>query len=198
LTVRDDSWYYLRGGSDPSFARAYFKNIPKKSFEGFYLGPDGYTWGREYISKTPTSPTELVLKKRWYSFQILGKLAYDPEIPDSHFTDLLADHFPEVNSKKLHDAWAKASQIMPWVNRFHNEKAQNDFQWYPEGCTSFYGFRTVENFIKSAPQKGEGLISIPEYTNALLAKKTVAGITPIQVAANLQKLSEMLYYWSQG
>ncbi|HMF71422.1 MAG TPA: hypothetical protein VK616_08090, partial [Flavitalea sp.] len=36
LTVRDDAWYNLRGGSDPAFAREYFKNIPKNNFEGFY------------------------------------------------------------------------------------------------------------------------------------------------------------------
>lgn len=190
LTVRDDAWYNLRGGSDPAFAREYFKNIPKNNFNGFYLGPDGYTWGREYISKTPASPNQLVLKKRWYSFQILGKLAYDPNIPDSHFVDLLENRFPEVNAKKLHDAWAKASQIMPLVNRFHNEKAQNDFQWYPEGCTSFYGFRTINNFINSVPQNGEGLMSIPEFTYSLLTNKTMTGITPFMVAANLRKASD--------
>jgi hypothetical protein len=59
LTVRDDAWYYLRGGSDPGFARAYFTNIPRKNFEGFYVGPDGYTWGREYLSKTPATPHQL-------------------------------------------------------------------------------------------------------------------------------------------
>lgn len=190
LTVRDDAWYNLRGGSDPAFARAYFKNIPQKNFEGFYVGPDGYTWGREYLSKAPQTPNQLVIKKRWYSFKILGKLSYDPTTPDSHFADLLADRFPGTNGKKLHDAWAKASQVMPWVNRFHNERSQNDFQWYPEGCTSFYGFRDINNFINSKPQKGEGLISIPEYADAVLRGKTMAGTTPVQVAANLQKASD--------
>lgn len=189
LTVRDDAWYNLRGGSDPAFARAYFKNMPTKNFEGFYLGPDGYTWGRDYLSKTPEHPNRLVIKKRWYSFNILGRLAYDPNIPDSHFTDLLAHRFKGINAKNLQEAWAKASQVLPWVNRFHNERSQNDFQWYPEGCTSFYGFRTIDNFIKSAPQKGEGLLSIPVYSHALLNKQTIAGTTPVQVAENLQQIS---------
>jgi hypothetical protein len=190
LTVRDDAWYNIRGGSDPAFTRAYFKNIPKKNFEGFYVGPDGYTWGREYISKTPNSTNDLILKKRWYSFRLLGKLAYDPDIPDSHFTDLIADRFAGVNAKKLQAAWAKASQVMPWINRFHNGRSQNDFQWYPEGCTSFYGFRSIDNFISCAPQKGEGMLSIPEYTDAVLGNKTMAGITPVEVAMNLQKTAE--------
>jgi hypothetical protein len=189
LTVRDDAWYNLRGGSDPAFARAYFKNIPQKNFEGFYVGPDGYTWGREYLSKTPSSTRQLVIKKRWYSFNILGKLAYDPTLPDGHFEDLLADRFKGVDAKKLLQAWAKASQVMPWVNRFHNERSQNDFQWYPEGCTSFYGFRSIDNFINSAPQKGEGLVSIPAYADALLKGQTITGMSPIQVADNLAQTS---------
>lgn len=189
LTVRDDAWYNLRGGSDPAFARAYFKNIPQKNFEGFYVGPDGYTWGREYLSKTPSATRQQVINKRWYSFNILGKLAYDPTIPDSHFTDLLADRYTGVDAKKLQQAWAKASQVMPWVNRFHNEGSQNDFQWYPEGCTSFYGFRSIDNFINSAPQKGEGLVSIPLYADAILNGQTLTGISPLQVAANLQQTS---------
>ena len=190
LTVRDDAFYNLRGGSDPTFAREYFKNIPKKNFEGFYVGPDGYTWGREYLRKSSASPRQLVLKKRWYSFQLLGKLSYDPDIPDAHFADLLKDRFPEVNANKLLEAWAAGSRVMPFVNRFHNERAQNDFQWYPEACTSFYGFRSVDNFINSAPQKGEGLLSIPEYSNAFLQNKNIEGVAPIAVAKELQKLSE--------
>src|SRR3712207_7377769 len=67
------------------------------------------------------------------------------------------------------------STLFPYTtlfrSRFHNGRAQNDFQWYPEGCTSFYGFRTIDNFITSAPQKGEGLVGIPEYTDAFLSGK---------------------------
>ncbi|HMF72765.1 MAG TPA: hypothetical protein VK616_14910, partial [Flavitalea sp.] len=133
------------------------------------------------------SPRELVLKKRWYSFQILGKLSYDPNIPDSHFTELLQNRFAGVDAGKLHEAWASASQVMPLVNSFHNGRSQNDYQWYPEACTSFYGFRTVNSFIKCTPQKGEGIIGIPEYSNAVLKGETINGTTPLAVAAQLQQ-----------
>jgi hypothetical protein len=192
FTVREDSWYNLRGGSDPEFTRAYVENMPKyrNHFEGFYMGPDGYIWGREYISKTPSTPRQLVIKKRWYSFQLMGKLAYDPKIPDSHFVKEIKAHFPEVNAQKLHSAWAKASQIMPVINRFHNQRSQNDYEWYPEACTSFYGFITIDKFINRGPQNGEGLISIPAYGNALLSSQPLTGTTPPQVAENLQNLSD--------
>jgi len=190
LTIRDDSWYNLRGGSDPVFAREYFKNIPKNNFEGFYVGPDGYTWGREYLSRSSAIARQPVIKKRWYSFKILGKLSYDPSTSDDYFNDLLHDRFPEVNAEKLADAWASASQVMPIVNSFHNGRSQNDFQWYPEGCTSFYGFRTINSFIRCSPQKGENLISIPDYSNAILKGEQLNGTTPVTVAEKLKKISD--------
>ncbi len=191
-TVREDSWYNLRGGSDPDFTREYIKNMPKyrNHLEGFYMGPDGYIWGREYISKTPSTPRQLVIKKRWYSFQLIGKLAYDPAIPNSHFAKELRARFPEADPQKIQSAWAKASQIMPVINRFHNQKSQNDYEWYPEACTSFYGFMTIDKFINRGPQNGEGLIGIPAYGNALLNSQPVTGTTPPQVAENLQNLGD--------
>jgi hypothetical protein len=79
---------------------------------------------------------------------------------------------------------------MPLVNKFHNGRSQNDYQWYPEGCTSFYGFRTINSFIKCTPQKGEGIIGIPEYANAVLKNETITGTTPVAVADELKRITD--------
>jgi hypothetical protein len=195
FTVRDDDWYMLRGGSDPAFARAYIKKMPyPENFQGFYLGPDGYTWGREYISNEPDSPTQLILKKRWYSFQLWGKLGYDPDIPDSDFVKILASRFKEVDVNKLYDAWAMGSQVVPLVNRFHNmPNFMLDYLWYPEACyscrngwlASGEGFNNINSFINSKPQSGEGIMSIIEYADAVLNSNMMAGTTPLQIAQSL-------------
>jgi hypothetical protein len=192
ITSRDDSHYYLRGGCDPEFTRNYMKNIPNvdTNFEGFQLGPDGIVWGREYVSKNPDTPNQLMLKKRWYSFRLWGMLAYDPEIPDSKFIGLLQQKFPKVNSNYLFQAWAKASQVVPLVNRFHNHKAYLDYQWNPEICgsragyNSENGFHDVNTFIRIKTQPGEGFVGIPEFVNG-----DRNGTTPFQVAEELKKIS---------
>ena len=92
--------YYLRWG-DPDFARAYLSNLPDLSkIAGFYLGPDGYTWGREYLSTEPDSPRQLVIEKMWYFFLLYGRLAYDPTIPNSRFEAILGERFPTVSSQQ--------------------------------------------------------------------------------------------------
>ena len=95
MTIRNDDIYSFRWG-DPDFARAYLRGLPgPKILAGFYMGPDGYTWGREFISTEPDSPRQLVIKKQWYSFMLWGRLSYDPSLPDALFERTLAIRFPE-------------------------------------------------------------------------------------------------------
>ena len=50
LTVRNDDIYSFRW-ADVDYARAYIKAIPgPEKIAGFYMGPDGYVWGRDYLS----------------------------------------------------------------------------------------------------------------------------------------------------
>lgn len=193
LTVRNDDMYYLRWG-DPDFARAYLSNLPELSkIAGFYLGPDGYTWGREYLSTEPDSPRQLVIEKMWYFFMLYGRLAYDPSIPNSRFEAILAEHFPTVSSRKLFEGWASVSKIIPLVTRFY--WGALDFQWYPEACWSAEGFESVQKFIKprwdpmKATEDGDRplLMSVKEYVDGV---KPDGRLNPEQVADQLQHFAD--------
>ena len=49
LTVRNDDIYTFRLG-DPAYARDYILHMPgPDKMAGFYMGPDGYFWGREFL-----------------------------------------------------------------------------------------------------------------------------------------------------
>lgn len=193
LTVRNDDMYYLRWG-DPDFARAYLANLPDVSkIAGIYIGPDGYTWGREYLSTDPDSPRRLVIEKMWYFFLLYGRLAYDPTIPNSRFEAIVGERFPTVSASKLFEGWASASKIVPLVTRFY--WGALDFQWYPEACWSAEGFETVEKFIKprwrpmSAGSDGDRplLMSVKDFVDG---KKPDGRLTPEQVADQLQQFAE--------
>jgi hypothetical protein len=57
MTVRNDDIYSFRWG-DPEIARAYLRAMPGPDvLAGFYMGPDRYTWGREFISTEPDTPS---------------------------------------------------------------------------------------------------------------------------------------------
>jgi hypothetical protein len=192
LTVRNDDMYNLRWG-DPDFARAYLANLPDLSkIAGVYIGPDGYTWGREYVSTEPDSPRQLVIEKMWYSFLLYGRLAYDPTIPNSRFEAIVGERFPTVSASKLFEGWASVSKILPLTTRFY--WGSLDFQWYPEACWSLDGFESVEKFIKprwkpmSAGADGDRplLMSVKDFVDG---KKPDGRMTPEQVADQLQQFA---------
>lgn len=186
LTVRDDDFYMFRWG-DPSFAREYIKSMPVSTgkIAGFYMGPDGYTWGREFISTEPDAPRQTVIGKRWYSFMLWGRLAYQPELADDLFEKTLSVRFPEVISSALFGAWAEVSKIVPLVNRSFWKKHEFDFQWYPEACYKRDSYVPFSQFIGSVPYDSS-IMSIRAYAQAVAEKAPMTGTTLVQVAEILR------------
>ncbi len=187
MTVRNDDIYSFRWGN-PEFARAYIRNLPgPDKLAGYYMGPDGYIWGREFLSKDPETPRELVTKKQWYSFMLWGRLSYEPELPDSLFERTIAARFPEANAGQLMTAWASASKIIPQITRFF--WGDIDLKWFPEACLShprYKGFYTVKHFVEGDSMPGSGILNVRTYRDRTKANQPMGGITPLEVAQALE------------
>jgi len=184
MTVRNDDIYSFRWG-DPEYARAYVRNLPgPDKLAGYYMGPDGYTWGREFISTEPDTPRELVMKKQWLSFMLWGRLSYDPSLPNDLFERSLGERYPEAPAGKLLAASVRASRIIPQITRFF--WGDIDIKWFPEACfhhpSKFYD---VRDFVKGESMPGAGVMNIASYVNRLAAKQPMEQITPLQVAEQL-------------
>ena len=184
LTVRNDDIYTFRFG-DPDFAREYILNMPPdKVLAGFYMGPDGYTWGRSFLERNPSpGPRPLVIQKQWYSFMIWGLLAYEPSLPDSFFERSLAARHPAAPSRHLFNALQGASQVMPLITRFFWRDI--DLKWYPEACWSHprhHGFYTVRDFMEGVTMPGSEVLNIREWRARLLSRKSMTKTTPLQIA----------------
>lgn len=208
LTARDDDYYMFRWG-DADFMRSYIKNMPVSTnqIQGVLMGADGYTWGREYISNEPDNPRQLVLKKKWFSSMLFGRLSYDPDdLLKEQIIKIIGVRYPGIQTQLLVDAWAKASKIIPLVSQFHYQNSSLDFQWYPEACIKFpldrdlntevrlinnqFSLHTVNDFINQAPQPGSNMMGIKAYVPKVLSnEKDTSVITPPQVAAEVKKLA---------
>ncbi len=187
LTVRNDDIYSFRWG-DPEYARAYVRAMPgPDKLAGYYMGPDGYIWGRAFLSTEPDTPRQLVIKKQWYSFMLWGRLSYDPELSDTLFERTLAARFPGVPADKLLAASSAASKIIPQITRFF--WGDIDLKWFPEACLShpsYRGFYTVTHFMAGETMPGSGILNIRTYRDHLLGNKPMNGTTPPQVAQALK------------
>ncbi len=188
LTVRNDDVYSFRWG-DPAFARAYIKNMPgPDKVAGFYMGPDGYTWGREYLSKEPDHPRQTVIAKQWYSFLLWGRLSYDPDLPDEHLLRIVSHRFPGTDGKRLFQAWSDASQVFPLITRFF--WGDIDLRWFPEACLSHprhRGYYTVRDFVEGSTMPGSNVLPILEWRRKKLAGEAMGGTTPLEIADLLEK-----------
>jgi hypothetical protein len=190
LTVRNDDMYYMRWG-DPDFARAYFSSLPDLTkIAGFYMGPDGYTWGREFLSTEPDARRQLVMRKMWYSFLIWGRLAYEPSLPNTHFQRILGARYPETSASDLFTGWASVSKILPLMTRFY--WGSLDFMWNPESSWSNTGFATVQHLIDpkyppmNATEDGQSprIMSVKAFVDG---EAPSGRLTPLAVADQLAR-----------
>ncbi len=195
LTVRNDDIYSFRW-ADSDYARRYIQAMPgPDKLAGFYMGPDGYCWGREAMSVKPQNPRQLVIDKQWFSFLLWGRLSYEPTIPDKYLSNLMAARLGISKDREyfLFTTWAEASKIFPTITKFF--WGDIDLRWFPEACLSHprhKGFYTVRDFIEGQTMPGSGLLSILQWRDQFYNGKTVKGNGPHDVAENLLKHVEKI------
>ena len=186
MNIRNDDIFCFRWG-DPQYARDYLRKMERYEVAGFFIGSDGYVWGREFTSKNPAVSGQLEVKKHWYREMLWGRLAFDPELDKNFFLKRLSNRFEGVDPEALYDLWHASSQIIPTVQRFHFKPA--DYQWHVEGCISVDGFVTIREFIDCPTFDSERIMTIPEYARALAAGESDSRTTPFDIADSLHDLS---------
>ena len=189
LNLRNDDLFVLRWG-DADYVREFLHNAPRDVMRyeaGFYMGPDGFVQGREFVSKLPAISGELEIEKHWYRFMLWGRLGYDLTLTREYFEKRLQRRFGSLDPAVMYDTWAAASQIVPQVNRFFFRV--NDFQFSPEGCIHAGGFLDIEHFFRYGPLPGSGILSLQEYASAVVKGESFDGMTPMEVADKLDALA---------
>ena len=188
LTLRNDDIYTFRFG-DPDYLRDYVANLPPASqLRGFDMGSDGFCPGRDFLDRDPgPGPRELVIRKQWYSYMLLGRLSYDPTLSDAHFERVLGAHFPGASAAEVYRALRAASQTMPLITRFF--WGDIDVKWFPEGCVrglGHKGYLNVLDFAEGESMPGAGVLDIRQWRANLLAGRPMEGTTPLQIADALE------------
>jgi hypothetical protein len=187
--IRNDDIYNLRWG-DPDYVKQFILTFPPGHLTaGYLMGSDRYAWGRESISKNPTTPRQLENEKHWYSFLLWGKLGYDPQTPTALLQGLIKDRFSLAPDSSLFDAWQAASRTIPLVNQIH--WYEWDYQWWVEACSSsgvvksIKGFHDINSFIKGKAMPHSGVTSIEDFIEGKTGDKS-----PLDVADEIEKSAQ--------
>lgn len=190
LTVRNDDIFSLRWG-DPEYVRQYVLNMPSRDkLEGFYMGPDGFTWGRDFLDRNTANQDlgtarPLVIDKHWYSFLLWGRLSYDPTLPDVHFEEAFSARFRGADVRRLHSATTVASKVVPQITRFFWQ--DTDFRWLPEACARYdhsvgTHLYTVAEFMSGVTMPGAQILNIRQWRHRLANGVAMEFMTPLEVA----------------
>ena len=194
FTLRDDDYYMFRWG-DLDFARDYLRNMPVSRMTGFYLGADGFTWGRDYMDRLDqTHP--LYIRKMWYKMWLWGQLSYDISREEEFFTRELECMYG-MDGKRLSNVWKKASRIISTFQLVHWH--DYDFQWYPEMCCSLehppvrkLEFADINEFMACDSMPEGGCISVKEFAKCQVEGRAVNAVTPLQIAQTIKQYSEFV------
>lgn len=190
LTVRNDDYYMYRWGN-PEFARDYLANMPMDCLNGFYMGPDGFTWGRDYIERNDNAHP-LFVDRMWYMFKIWGQLSYNLSLTEDYFKKELKARFAlsDEGAEVLFTAWKEVSQIIPELNCTHWHHF--DFQWYPEGCCMYLHkpvdkitFANINEFVECEAMTYSEYASVQEYADSIVNKTELKKISPVSQAESI-------------
>jgi hypothetical protein len=188
LTIRNDDIYSMRW-ANVDYARQFMLSIPNRELvAGYYMGPDGYTWGRDYLNKNTLDNPPLVIKKQWVSNRIWGLLSFDPSVSKSVFEAMIEKQFAGKQVATLMPAWESASMIFPYITRF--VWGDIDVKWFPEANIStpgYRGFYSVAEYIHRQPMLGSHIAGITEWLHAGAKEKGL--ISPLSIADTLQLLA---------
>jgi hypothetical protein len=190
LTVRNDDVFALRWG-DPEYVRQYVLNMPAADkLEGFYMGPDGFTWGRDFLDRETANQDlgaarPLVMDKHWYSFMLWGRLSYDPTLPESHFEAAFTARFPGADARRLYCATTIAAKIIPQTTRFFWR--DTDLAWFPEACARYDSalgthLYSVAEFMNGVTMPGTQILNIRQWRHRLTSGIAMDAMTPVEVA----------------
>ena len=200
LTVRNDDFYFLHW-AEPQFVRDYINGFPstERFLAGFYIGADGWVFGRDFTSKHPyyEEREALSIQRTWYMQKLWGRISYNPAISDDFFKQHLAARFPEVPTDALFQAWCSASGAIRRANEQVTGKWQFDADFWPELWTGdkWEGegrHLSLEDTKAATPFAGSSLASLRETAEGKIRKNISAWENIGQIGALSSKALEIL------
>lgn len=190
LTLRDDDYYFYRW-YDYGFARELFGKMDVRHVRGFYLGADGFTWGRDYTGYGQEHPT--YLEKHWAKLALFGRLAYNLEEPEECFLRRMRLRMGLEDGSRLAAVWTKASSAFRTLQTVHWN--DYDFQWYPEGCCRFLHppvaklvFSDINEFLNCPAMPGTDYISVKDYCARVDAGERIFDHSPMEAVKALREI----------
>ena len=160
-TVRNDDFHNLRG-CDPAFIAEYIRGMKRPYVDGFYWGADGYMWAGEH-QHFPDNHIQwnYAFEKHWMQFEMIGRIAYDPDVPKSIWEEKFIQRYGKAAGPALYNGLCAGVRLLCAVNRLY--WINYDYQWHPETLLCTTGFKSIYDFMDGRAMPGVGVMGMSEY-----------------------------------
>jgi len=201
--MRNEDFLMLNWGN-ADFIREHIK---VNDFEGitcgYFVGSETYIPAKEYRMAPETEYNwKYAFEKQWEFYKLWGRLLYDPETPNSCFTDEISLRYGAPVAGKMFDALQLASE-MPlefasfyqgtWDFTIYCESFLNGKQLYRNYREADDAFISVTEMI-SHPVLDHRYLNVDEFVNQKLSGKAITEeqITPLEVAHKMQQNAQTI------
>ena len=177
--VRANGTHRVFHWGDPDFVRRTVRSCTLGDAEGYTVEPlTAYFPLSDYLHKESCAHKgffKWMPQRNWVWYELWGKLAYDPDIPDSYFRKIFENHYGKEAGSAMFDALRWNSKIVPMIFAYHR-LGPDHRQMAPElevgndrfvvGGKMYPG--TLIDFYLAATLDPEHMQSISEYVDAYL------------------------------
>ena len=196
--IRNEDFFILRW-AQPDFIREHIKENSKEFVNGYFIGSEGYIPAMDYSHKpSPVKTWQYAFEKQWMFYKTWGRLLYQPETPDSYFSDQFELRYGKGVGAPLLEAYKLASNMPLRLASFY--RSTWDYTLYSEGFIEAEPSSKTEWFDRSSPfisidqlihheTLDPNMISIVDYCSKIMDKEKIGPeqITPLALAEISEK-----------
>lgn len=156
--IRNEDFFILRW-AQPDFIRDHIKENTKEFVNGYFIGSEGYIPAMDYSHKpSPIKTWQYAFEKQWMFYKTWGRLLYQPDTPDSYFSDQFELRYGKGVGAPLLEAHKLASNMPLRLASFY--RSTWDYTLYSEGFIEAEPSSRTKWFDRSSP-----FISIDQLIN---------------------------------
>ncbi len=189
--IRANGTHRLFRWSDPQFMRRTVLSCRLGDAWGFSMEPITAYYSQDpadYYRRPEEVPFRWMFQRHWPWYLLWGRLAYDPDTPDTVFLDRFRERFGEETGEEAWKLLVTSSRIIPAVYQAHAPSADHRGM-APEFENGNNG-KNVLSFARTRPLDRHAVLSPWDYAARRIAGEADGRITPPEIADRLDRAAE--------
>ncbi len=196
--IRANGTHRLFPWNDAEFVRRTVRSCHLGNGVGMTLEPITAYFPQE-AERTYKNPGSLryTTERYWSWYLLWGRLAYDPDTPDSVFTHIFQERYGKSPGKRIYQVTTLGSRIIPLIYQHHclgpdHRNFAPEFETGNRVGKYRNGPQNLDSFAKATVLDRQADLNCSDFVSAFLADSVNGRRTPLQAADQLDALADSI------